>query len=158
MKTISKIKTHAFNKDSYLIGKNKSNDLIWLESAKWDSEWYWGFGYIEVYTNQENPALARDISSHSHWNGLVGKQKDGYIHHINETLIESVLSDDESWILSDLMQSFYTLKTTAELYHSGNSHLTEIPDFSLKNEEQENHLNKTVLPQLFNKIYELLTP
>ena len=41
-----------------------------------------------------------------------------YIHHINEhpDFKETTLTDNESWELSDLMQSAYTLKKTAELF------------------------------------------
>lgn len=58
--------THAFNKQIYLLGKNKHNKLVWLEEPSWDCDWYWGFGYMETYTNNTNPSKARDISSHTH--------------------------------------------------------------------------------------------
>jgi hypothetical protein len=46
---LSKRKSHAFGKDIYLIGKDKSGTNYWLESPSWDCDWYWGFGYIETY-------------------------------------------------------------------------------------------------------------
>ena len=48
--TLKKRKSHAFGKDCYLIGRDKYGDLIWLEAAKWDCEWYWGFGYTHTGT------------------------------------------------------------------------------------------------------------
>jgi hypothetical protein len=68
---MNKRKSHAFNKDIYLLGKNRYGELVWLESPTWDCGWYWGFGYVETYTNNKRPDLARDISSHSHFDGLV---------------------------------------------------------------------------------------
>lgn len=171
MNTISKTRSHAFGKDVYLLGQRKDGKYIWLESASWDCDWYWGFGYIESYTNNKHPELSRDISSHSHWTGLIGKQEyydtekscfrlgTDYIHHLNDNpdMGSTVLTDQESWELADLMQSFYTLKDTAELYHTGNSHLTSTT-IDLKNQEQENYINKTLMPRIFNRVYQILTP
>lgn len=160
MKTLTKTKSHAFGKNCYLLGKDKEGNYLWLEAASFDCSWYWGFGYVEVYTNQLNPAMARDISSHTHLNGLIGiKDKDDeYIHHINEILTESVFSDHESWVFSDLMTSFYTLNKCANLYYSGNSNLTVTGDFSLQDLDQNKHINESVLPKLFNEIYSILEP
>lgn len=163
--------SHAFGKDIYLLGKRKDGDLIWLEAAKWDCDWYWGFGYIETYTNNLCPDKARDISSHSHWSGLVGKQErydfdkkvfvldSKYIYHLNENpdMAETVLTDRESWELADLMKTFYTLKDMAEIYHSGNSHLTST-GVCLKDKEREDHINQVLMPQIFKRVYEILTP
>jgi len=171
MNTINKQKTSAFGKDVYLLGVNKSGEYIWLESAKWDCDWYWGFGYIETYTNNKYPAISKDITSHSHWSGLVGKQErynsdkqcfcldSKYVSHLNENpdIESTVLTDKESWELADLMQSFYTLRDTAEICHSGNSHLTTT-GIDLKNQELENHINKMLLPKIFERVYQILTP
>ena len=171
MKNIDKRKETAFGKDIYLLGKKKDSEFIWLEKASWDCGWYWGFGYIETYTNNNSPSKSRDISSHSHWSGLVGKQEiynhekrcfvlsSDYIHHLNDNpdLESTVLTDSESWELADLMQTFYTLKDTAELFHSGNSHLTAT-EIDLKDAEMENYINKVLLPKVFERIYQILTP
>jgi len=157
---MKKQKSHAFGKDCYLLGKDKHDDLIWLEAASWDCGWYWGFGYIEVYTSQANPANSKDISSHSHWSGLVGKQDDGkYLYHINETLQESMLTNEESWELSDLMKSFYTLKEVAELLGRGGSHLSSSGnrDF-MKDEPMVKQINEVMLPELFKSVYKILEP
>ena len=121
---IFKRKSHAFGKDVYLLGEKKTGELIWLQAASWDCNWYWGFGYIEEYTNNQHPESSRDINSHSHWSGLVGKQEkynfekkcfelsSDYIHHLNDNpdMAATTLTDKESWELADLMQSFYTFK------------------------------------------------
>lgn len=157
---MKKMKSHAFKKDCYLLGQDKYNDYIWLEAASWNCSWYWGFGYIEVYTNQLKPNIARDITSHSHWSGLVGKQDDGkYLHHINEYLKVSVLTDSESWRLSDLMQSFYTLKESAELLGRGGSHLSSSGNLEiLKNLTMVKTINEIMLPAIFAEVYKILEP
>ncbi len=169
VKVMDKREEEAFGKKVYLLGKRKGGELIWLEEAKWDCGWYWGFGYIEEYTNNQHPELSRDIMSHSHWSGLVGKQEyydhekgcfrlgSGYIAHLNDSpdIVETVLTDGESWELADLMQTFYTLKKTASIYHSGNSHLTSTT-IDLKSQGQGDHINNELLPQVFKRIYEIL--
>lgn len=168
---MEKEKNHAFGKEVYLLGKNKDGERLWLEAASWDCGWYWGFGYIEVYTYNKRPDLAQDINSHSHWSGLVGKQEyydsekqcfrlgSGYIYHLNDNPdIVSVLTDLEAWELSDLMKSFYTLQATAELYHLGNSHLTGSVKLNFKDKEREDNINKILLPRIFERVYQILTP
>jgi len=70
---MKKTKKHAFGKDVYLLGKDKHGIYYWLESPKWDCGWYWGFGYIETYTNNKQPQLAKDINSHEHANNFMSE-------------------------------------------------------------------------------------
>ena len=72
---------------------------------------------------------------------------------------ETALTEDEMWILCDYMKTYYTLKTTAELFRHGYSWQTSkaLID-NLKSEEREAHINKVLLPELFSRIAELLSP
>ena len=169
---MNKQKSHAFGKDVYLLGKNKQGEYLWLEAAKWDCDWYWGFGYVETYTKTAHPEQSKDINSHSHFGSLLGKQEyydldkgcfrtsTDYIYHLNMNpdIKETVLTESEAWELSDLMKSYYTLKATAEIYHSGNSHYTTTHNVNLKNKDQEDYINKVLMPQIFNRVYEILSP
>ena len=158
--TMKKRKSHAFGKDCYLIGCDKYGDKIWLEAASWNCEWYWGFGYIKVYTTQSSPSQAMDINSHSHWSGLLGKQDSGeYLHHINESLQESVLTETESWELSDMMKTFYTLKEAADTLARGGSHLSgKGTRECVKSVDMAATINNEILPALFQEIYKILAP
>jgi hypothetical protein len=69
-KIIKKQKSHAFGKDIYLIGVDEYKKKHWLEAPRWDCGWYWGFGYIETYTNNNNPSYSDDIESHQHWDTI----------------------------------------------------------------------------------------
>mgnify|MGYP001769674544 CR=1 FL=1 len=172
MKNINKKTSEAFGKKVYLLGKLKTGEYIWLEEAKWDCGWYYGFGYIETYTNNENPNLSKDISSHSHWDSIiVGKQEKynfekqcwelskEYIHHLNENpkIEESVLSDNESWELAELMEKFYILKNTSNLFYKGSAGVSS-SEVTLKNLDLYNQINKEMMPKIFNRVYEILTP
>ena len=43
--------TTAFKKKIYLLGADAEGTKYWLEAPSWDCDWYWGFGYVETYTN-----------------------------------------------------------------------------------------------------------
>jgi len=159
---LKKRKCHAFDKDIFLIGIDTNGENVWLEAASWDCGWYWGFGYIERYTNNNHPDMASDISSHTHWDTkIVGKQDNrDYIHHLNENPLfsQTVLTDSESWKLAELMKTAYTLKGSAEMFRRGVSHITsdeqETGIVQRKNYAKE--INEVILPKLFKLIYELL--
>jgi hypothetical protein len=157
---MNKRKSHAFNKDIYLLGKNKYGELVWLESPSWDCGWYWGFGYVETYTNNKRPDLARDISSHSHFDGLVWHKdaNNNYVYHINDELNETPLTDYEAWELSDLMKRFYTLRESAEVFHRGNANYTSNTKHDSKNEDLAKYINEVELPKIFARVIEILTP
>ena len=162
----------AFGKDVYLLGKYKTGEYFWLEQGKWDCDWYWGFGYIETYQNNRKPSKARDIDSHSHYSGFVGKKESydfdkkcfvlgsDYRHHLydDNDIAALVLTENESWQLADLMKSFYTLQDAAEIYHQGNSHITTVEGLNLKNKEAYDRINKIEIPAIMEAIYKLLTP
>ena len=71
---IAKKQSKAFGKDIYLLGEDQDGTKYWLEAPHFDCGWYWGFGYIETYTNNRRPDLAKDIASHQHIDGLLGQQ------------------------------------------------------------------------------------
>lgn len=151
---------HAFGKKVYLLGVDKYGDYVWLEEPSWDCDWYWGFGYIETYTNNEHPERSRDIQSHSHFEGLVWHKDDhnNYIYHINDVLAESTLTEKEAWELSDLMKSFYTLREAAAVLGRGNSHYTTTHNADLTQKDMSEKINKELLPIIFKRVDELLTP
>ena len=153
---------NAFGKKVYLLGENKDGEYVWLKAPSWDCNHYWGFGYIKTYTNNKNPQNARDITSHTHYDTSVTTEIDGkHIHHINDhpDFIETVLTESESWILSELMKTFYILKETSSLFELGSAHITTNPlNKILKNNGVYHMINKFLLPAVFKEIDKLLTP
>ena len=155
--------SHAFGKKVFLIGTDKNGEKCWLEEGTWDCGWYWGFGYIEVYTNQNNPNASSNIRLHTHFDGRMGEHKANWFDAFKAEFPKSVLSDDEIWELCDLMQSFYTLKATAELLCRGNSNLTsrglvEEVSASIVNPTEVKRINETAIPAILEAVYKLLTP
>ena len=157
---IPKRKSHAFGKDVYLLGRDRHGDFLWLEAASWDCDWYWGFGYVETYaTPPIDPEKSRDITSHSHYNGLTGKKKGKYTYHLNEVLQETVLTDDEAWKLADLMKSFYTLREAAEVFKRGGSNLSEAGNIEVVQDDyMRKRINEDMLPAIFEEVYKILQP
>ena len=143
----------------YLLGINKYGEYVWLEKESWDCDWYWAAGYLHTYTNNENPERAKDISMHTHFNCMFLKGpdccKDMFVNYFKET----VLTDNEIWTLCDLMMTYYTLRKTAELFRHGYSYCTEKAKIDkLKSPMTEDLINKVLLPEVFKKIEQLLTP
>lgn len=152
------IKT-LFNKKCYLLGKDHQGINYWLEEPSWDCGWYWGFGYIETYTNNNCPEKSRDISSHSHFDSMFMNNNENARDSFKKFFKETTLTDNEIWELCDYMKTFYTLKSVAELFGRGYSHYSERAKIeSLKSEEQTNLVNKSWLPEVFKRIDNLLSP
>ena len=157
---MKKRKSHAFRKDIYLLGKRKEDGKnVYLEAPSWDCDWYWGFGYLETYTNNKSPETSRDIHSHSHFDGDILKGKSHGFDNFKEYFSKTPLTDNEIWTLCDYMQTFYTLRKAAETFGRGYSHFTEKAKIEeIKNKEITEKINKEMLPALFDKIIKLLTP
>ena len=166
----NKRKSRAFGKDVYLLGEDEQGIKYWLEAPKWSCGWYWGFGYIETYTNNNNPSLAVDINSHQHFSGFVGSQeyydhekgcfrKGDYIHNIydNPTFVKTTFTENEGWTLSELMKTFYRLRETAELFKYGSSGVTTNPCADiLKDEEKRKHINEVLIPEVTKRVLKIL--
>lgn len=158
-----KRKSHAFNKDVYLLGINEYDEPLWMEAPSWDCDWYWGFGYVETYTRPNDPTRSKDIRSHSHFNRLlwfVDEKTGKHYAHLNESpsLKKTVLTTAESWELSDLMKSFYCLKEAAEIFKRGGSHLSRSDKVDLTNHLLHSHINQVSIPQITARVLEILTP
>ncbi len=172
MLKIKKQKSLAFGrKDVYLLGVKHTGEKVWLEAASWDCGWYWGFGYIEIYQQNWSPEKARDIQYHSHWdNSIVGVhdiydnenhcfKRSDYVSHINENkeFESTTVSDDESWELAELLESFYVLSRAAAVFKEGCAGITA-NKCGLKDSSVYNRINKILLPKIFSRVYEILSP
>ena len=147
----------AFGKDVYLLGADKEGTFYWLEEATWDCDWYWGFGYIETYTNNENPNRSRDIVGHQHFGGLFLEGPEMCKDMFDQFFAETPLNDGEKWRILELMKTIYTLKEYSEVVYRGGSNITGNPlKDEIKSQEEYNRINKVMLPQLFEEVYKIL--
>jgi len=127
----------VFGKNIYLLGRDSDGINYWLESPSFDCGWYWGFGYVETYTNNVNPNLAKDINSHSHIDS--GK------YLISDELVNTTFSSVEKLKLIELFNTFYVLRKEADSNHR-------------KNVAKWFKLNNVDIPNVMNEIIKILTP
>ena len=148
----------AFNKKIYLLGQNIDGINYWLEEASWDCGWYWGFGYIETYTNNNTPSLSNDIASHTHFNNLNEGRNQNLYDAFKEKFVTTPLSDKELWTLCELMKSYYTAKEYADMLYIGGAHYTTNPCKEIiKNDNEYNRINKTIIPAICKEVYAILS-
>ena len=167
--TMKKAVATKLGKQVYLLGKNEKDKNVYLVKASWDCGWYWGFGYVQSYST-------RDLETHEHidsrymgvqdvWDSEKrGFVKTDYIHNIYDCprLVETTFSEEEGWQLSELFSQFYKFKEVANLLHRGGAGLTTLLDYlKIEYPNKEEHLkdiNENILPQIFEKIYAILSP
>lgn len=123
---------------------------IYLSAPSWDCDWYWGFGYL------------RNRNCHYHVDGLTKTHNTNLFEAIKKEFgdtLHTELAKDEYrklWVFCELMQTFYTLKDTAEVLGRGGSNYTTNPHSSLiKNTEEVTRINEKVLPAIFDSIWYL---
>lgn len=155
---MDKCKSRAFKKDIYLLGKDENGVKYWLEEATWDCDWYWGGGYVETYTNNDYPHLAKDINSHQHFDGLCFKgNKNGY-DAFKEFFVETPFTDKEIWKICELMKVFYIAREYSDMIHRGGAHYTVNPASEIiKNDAEYERINKIVIPAIMQNLYEILS-
>ena len=148
----------AFGKKIYLLGVDKDGTKYWLEEPKWECNRYWGFGYIETYTDNRFPGNSADISSHQHADNFHSKWWKNYNYDDKQILVETTFNNEEGWELSELFAQFYFLREAAEMFNRGKAHVSDtiIPTWIDENKVQE--INKKLIPMVTNRIIEILTP
>ena len=140
--------TIAFKKKIYLLGADAEGTKYWLEAPSWDCDWYFGFGYVETYTNNNYPNRSRDINSHQHFDSLfLNDSKVNAFDAFNEFFKETTLDQKEIYLLIDYMSSFYKLKDVAKTLGVGYSNMTETAK----------EINEKILPAIFKRIDILLS-
>lgn len=151
--------TTAFKKKIYLLGADAEGTKYWLEAPSWDCDWYWGFGYVETYTNNDYPNRSRDINSHQHFDSLfLNDSKVNAFDAFKEFFKETTLSEKEIWLLIDYMYSFYALKRAAGILSMGYSHMTEKAKLSeVQSTGMSKEINEKILPAIFKQIDILLS-
>lgn len=142
----------------YLLGEDHNGTKYYLEQASWDCGWYWGLGYIHTFTNNKNPKYSRDIQTHTHFDSMfLNKNRNGY-DEFKDFFKETVLNEKETWQLIELMKSLYIAREYSDFLNRGGAHYTQNACGELiKNNDEYERINKTVIPGLLNKVYELLS-
>mgnify|MGYP000852376271 CR=1 FL=1 len=122
-----------------------NNEKIFLSPPSWDCNRYWGFGYLG------------NNNYHYHLSGLSKDCNlfDGIQKHFGDSLI--IKDDNDIWTFAELIQTFYHLKKSAEVFGRGGSRLANNPckDIII-NKEVTTRINDIVIPAIFEEIYKIL--
>lgn len=155
--TLNKQKSHAFGKDIYLLGTDADGIKYWLEAPSWDCGWYWGFGYIETYTNNGSPSNSKDILSHQHADNFMSKWFKSW-NGSKPILENTTFTEKEGWELSELFEQFYFLQKAAENFARGKCHVDNAQVNSWENKPLAEEINKKHIPNVTARILQILTP
>lgn len=157
-KKLSKKNITVFGDNYCFLGRGEDGTSYWLQEPSWDCDWYWGIGYIESFTNNDQPELSEDIDSHTHFDyEIFGKDTDSY-EKFKEIFCDNPFTDKEIWQILELMKTAYTLNDTAEIYVMGGSHYTESPcEDILKDSRAAAKINEELLPKIFEALWNILT-
>ena len=153
---MEKRKEKFHGKEVYLLGKDEAGIYYWLESPSRDCDWYWGFGYIETYTRNENPQLSRDITSHSHADSFMSE----YFTDWNggkPTLTEKTFNNSEGWELSELFKQFYFLRDSAENLGRGQCNCGNTKIGKWKKPELVKEITEKLIPAVTKRILQILS-
>ena len=154
---MKKQKSHAFGKDIYLLGADSEGIYYWLEAPSWDCGWYWGFGYIETYTNNEKPALSKDIDSHQHATDFISRWFTEW--NGSKPILEVKTFDEkEGWELSELFKQFYFLREAAEMFGRGKANVAKTKIDAWKDPIKVKEINEVLIPMITKRVIEILTP
>ena len=141
----------------YLLGQDVEGTDYWLQEAKFDCGWYWGIVYVETYTNNRCPEKARDISSHQHFDGMFFNHKKNGFDNFKEFFVRTPFTDEEIWVIIEIMKTLYTMREYSDVLHRGGSHYTKNPcGDTIKNDKEYWRINETVIPELLNALYKIL--
>ena len=162
-KLLRKRTSQAFGEKIYLLGETQDGRLLWLPEPSWDCDWYWGFGYVESYTNNKNPRNAKDLESHQHIKGLIGMhmgKDNAYCWNLynSKILKNTTFTEDEGWDLTELFTRFYLLKEAAEYYSTGYAGVSNIEGFERKNKRKAKSINEKEIPEITERIIRILSP
>ncbi len=155
MKKISKKTINKFG-EHYLLGVDARGVKHYLKKPSFDCGWYWGFGYIHTFINNNKPELSRDISEHYHFNSF--EKNTNMFDGIQNAFVSFVLDNKDLWTLCELMKTAYTLGNYADTLYTGGAHYTTNPCKDIiKNDDEYNRINNVVLPAIFDQVKKLLT-
>ena len=145
-------------KKYYYLGKDEGGKKYYLEHPSWDCGWYWGFGYIITFTNNNCPEKSVDIDSFSHFDSMFLNKNEYGGDVFKKFFKEYTIEEDQVYELIDYMLSFYALREAAEILGRGYSNITERAKSSLLIDKDEvTKINDVMIPELEERIIKLVT-
>jgi hypothetical protein len=152
------------------LGKIKGeNTLVFLTGFRWDCNWYWGGGNIQIrnmHTHFDGCFLdVVDVRGHSLGNFVSPWYKGRFPEGSKEIsngcsvwenldffLDDAQFTDDEWWRIKDLYKQFYKLRDAAEVFQYGGQCTSKDRAKEEVNKEMadsiNDHIEKVIIPQI----------
>lgn len=113
----------------------------YLLLPEWECDWYWGLGRLD----STNEYIHIKSLGNSHM-----------FRNIKDYFDSVELTDEKLWVFCELMESLYTLKDAADLFHLGGSYIITNPKADmLKNPDIADEINSHLIPHLIDEMYKL---
>ena len=145
-------------KKYYYLGKDEGGKKYYLEHPSWDCGWYWGFGYIITFTNNNCPEKSVDIDGLNHFDSMFLNKNEYGGDVFKKFFKKYTIEEDQVYELMDYMMSFYALRKAAEILDRGYSYITgRAKSDSLVDKEETAKINDVMIPELEERIIKLLT-
>lgn len=139
-----------------LLGVDRDGKKRFLQGASWDCGWYWGFGYVETFSNNFCPERSRDIVSHEHFDSMFFCG-DGYKRFFETFEDRTPMGEGGRWKLLELMKSFYIARAYSDMLHRGGANYTKNPVSGVISDDYEyRRINMEVIPSIVRSVYDLL--
>ncbi len=156
MLLIDKKIVNGYNGKMFFLGKGKDGLFYYLEEPSWDCGWYWGFGYMEGFS--QNKIDSGHHQAHTHVDSTFFDSRCSMYDKFKEFFETTTLMEDEIWKLLEYHSTLYTLKEMSGITYCGGSHITSKVEVSLKDDKLYARINQEMMPAVFEDLYKLLTP
>lgn len=147
--------TTIWDKNVYFGKRKTDNKNIWLSKPEWNCDWYWGFGYLE--NQHEHYHLDGYEQPPNEW----GVKRNINMHDaLKEDYVLAPKIHKNLWLFCELSLTIYSFRTIAEVYCRGGSNYTTSKDIKpiVQNLSEWKRINTVILPQLFDKLYTIISP
>ena len=152
------VRTFSWKGKKYYYLGILDGEPAYLEESKFDCEWYWSIGYIEGFTNKRHPERSADISYHTHFEYLMSRNRNqNWFDAFKSTFVSTPLTDQEIWMVVELMKSLYTARRYSDMLHLGGSNYTTNPaKEKIMGGTEYKRINEVVIPAMLSELYKIL--
>jgi hypothetical protein len=136
------MKTTTFD-TKVLIG-TRDNIKVYLNHPSWECDWYWSFGVFVTRDSWEH------VSSIEGNRNLADALREDF--ELEPTIEKNI------WVFCELVKTARALIDAAEVLGRGGVHYTTNPcKTNIINHPEVRRINDQVLPEIFDKLYEIIT-
>ena len=139
-----------------LLGVDCDGKKRFLQGASWDCGWYWGFGYVETFSNNSRPELSADVERHEHFDSMFFSG-DGYTRFFKMFEDRTPMDEGVKWKFLELMKSFYIARAYSDMLHRGGAGYSKnLVGGVISDDYEYRRINTEVIPSIVRSVYGLL--